>query len=190
MAAPAIVLARHGETEWSRDRRHTGRTDIPLTEKGREQAEALRAPLAGREFARVLVSPLSRARDTCELAGLGAGTELREELLEFDYGEAEGITTDQMRERIPDWSVWTHETPGGESPADVGRRLSPLVAELSETDADVALFAHGHVLRVLAALWCELDPADGRRVALSTGTLSVLGWEHEWRVVRSWNAPV
>lgn len=190
MAGAEIVLARHGETEWSRDRRHTGRTDIPLTDRGRGEAEALRAPLAERRFGRVLVSPLSRAVETCELAGLGDRAETRDELVEFDYGEAEGITTPQVRERIPGWTVWTHGSPGGEAPADVGARLAPLVDELAASDADVVVFAHGHVLRVLAALWIELEAVGGQRLALSTGTLSTLGWEHEARVLRSWNAPV
>jgi broad specificity phosphatase PhoE len=188
MSAPEIVLARHGETEWSRDHRHTGRTDLPLTENGRRQALALRERLGGRDFTRVLVSPLSRAVETCELAGLGERAELRPELVELDYGEAEGVTTAQMRERVPGWSVWTHEMPGGESLAEVGERLAPILAAMRETDGDMALFAHGHVLRVLSALWIGLAPAGGSRLALSTGTLSTLGWERETQVVRSWNA--
>jgi probable phosphoglycerate mutase len=183
-----VVLARHGETEWSRDMRHTGRTDVPLTERGREQAAALAPRLAERGFARVLVSPLSRAVETCELAGLGGRAERTDALLEFDYGDAEGKTTAQMRERVPDWTVWTHSTPGAETPDDVGARLAPLVAELVRADGDVAVFAHGHVLRVLAALWIESEPVEGSRFALSTGTLSTLGWERDARVFRAWNA--
>jgi broad specificity phosphatase PhoE len=183
-----IVLVRHGETEWSRDHRHTGRTDVPLTEAGRRQAELLRDRLADRSFARVLVSPLTRAVDTCELAGLGDRSERRPELMEFDYGEAEGLTTAQMRERTPGWTVWTHDTAGAESPADVGSRLESLLAELRDADGDVAICAHGHVLRVLAALWIGLPPVGGARFALSTGTLSVLGWERETEVVKRWNA--
>lgn len=185
-----IVLARHGETEWSRDRRHTGRTDLPLTEEGRRQAEALRRPLAGRSFARVLVSPLGRAVETCELAGLADRAERRPELVEFDYGEAEGVTTAQIRESIPGWTVWTHRDCGGESPADVSARLQPLLDELGEADGDVAIFAHGHMLRVLAAIWIGMPPEGGARLALSTGTLCTLGWEREIRVIRAWNTRV
>lgn len=181
------MLARHGETEWSRDLRHTGRTDIPLTEDGRRQATELGARLEGREFAKVLVSPLSRAVETCRLAGLGERAERRPELLELDYGEAEGLTTAQLRERLPGWTVWTHDTPGAETLEQVGARLEPLVAELRATDGDVAVFAHGHVLRVLAALWIGLPPRGGARLALATGTLSTLGWEHDTQVIRSWN---
>lgn len=188
MSSHEVVLARHGETEWSRDHRHTGRTDIPLTDEGRRQAEALGHRLSGRPFARVLVSPLSRALETCELAGLGARAEQRRELLEFAYGDAEGITTAEMRESVPGWSVWTHGSPGGESPADVGARLQPILAELRSPGGDVAVFAHGHLLRVLAALWIELPPEGGAHLVLSTGTLSALGWERGTPAIRAWNA--
>jgi broad specificity phosphatase PhoE len=184
---PEIWLARHGETEWSRDMRHTGRTDIPLTDSGREQARKLRRGLERHDFVRVITSPLSRAVETCELAGLGDRAERSDALLEWDYGEYEGLTTAQIRERRPDWVLWHDGCPGGESPTEVGDRVDPLVAELRESDGDVALFAHGHVLRVLAARWLELPPRDGALLALSTGTLSTLGWERETAVVRSWN---
>ncbi len=184
---PEIVLARHGETEWSRDRRHTGLTDVPLTEEGRRQAEALQPRLAGREFVKVLVSPLSRAVETCELAGLGDRAERRPELVELDYGDAEGLTTVQLRESYPGWTVWTHPTPGAETFEQVEARLRPLIAELSETDGDVAVFAHGHILRVLAALWIGMPPQGGARLALATGKLSALGWEHETQVIKAWN---
>ena len=187
MPAPEIVLVRHGETEWSRDLRHTGRTDVPLTERGREQAAALRPRLAERELARVLTSPLSRARETCELAGLGDRAEQRTELVELDYGDAEGLTTDQMRERDPDWTVWTHPTPGAETLDQVEARLEPLIAELRQAEGDVAIFAHGHVLRVLAALWIGLPPQGGSRLVLATGKLSALGWERETQAIRAWN---
>jgi broad specificity phosphatase PhoE len=187
MPSPQIVLIRHGETEWSRDRRHTGRTDVPLTDAGREQARALRGRLAQRSFRRVLVSPLSRATETCELAGMGGQAERRAELVEFDYGDSEGLTTAQMRERVPGWTVWTHATPGAESPDDVGARLQPALAELRGTDGDVAIFAHGHVLRVLAALWIGMRPAGGARLTLATGKLSLLGWEHETQAILAWN---
>jgi broad specificity phosphatase PhoE len=184
---PEIVLVRHGETEWSRDLRHTGRTNVPLTSEGRRQAAALKPRLADREFAKVLVSPLSRAVETCELAGLGVRTEPRPELVELDYGDAEGLTTAQMRERYPGWTVWTHPTPGAESFEQVEARLRPLIAELSSASGDVAIFAHGHILRVLAALWIGMPPQGGSRLALATGKLSALGWEHETQVIRAWN---
>jgi broad specificity phosphatase PhoE len=185
-----IVLVRHGETEWSRDWRHTGRTDIPLTEAGREQAKVLRAPLSDWKFARVYSSPLSRARDTCELAGLGDRAELTEALLEWDYGEYEGITTKEIREKRPDWFLWRDGCPGGETAEEVGARVDPLIAELKRAEGDVALFAHGHILRVLAARWLGLPPQDGKLLALSTARLSVLGYERETEVIRRWNAPV
>lgn len=167
--------------------RHTGRTEIPLTEIGREQARGLAARLADRRFERAFVSPLGRAGDTCRLAGFGDRAEVRDALVEFDYGEYEGLTTEQIRETVPGWSVWTHGSPGGETAADVGARLDPFVAELQQ-DGDALVFAHGHVLRVLAARWLGLPPQDGRMLALGTGTLSTLGWERETPVLRSWNA--
>jgi broad specificity phosphatase PhoE len=188
-ARPEIWLARHGATEWSRAMRHTGRTDIELTQRGREQAQGLRRGLEGREFARVITSPLSRAVETCALAGLGDGAERSDVLLEWDYGEYEGLTTPQIRERRPGWVLWRDGCPGGEAAVDVGARVDPLVAGLRETDGDVALFAHGHVLRVLAARWLGLEPQYGALLALATGTLSALGWEHETAVVRCWNVP-
>ena len=184
---PEIVLARHGETEWSRDLRHTGRTDVPLTDEGRRQAAALRPRLAGRSFDKVLVSPLSRAVETCELAGLGERAEQRPELVELDYGDAEGLTTVQLRERYPGWTVWTHPTPGAETFEQVEVRLRPVIAELAATGGGVAVFAHGHVLRVLAALWIGMAPQGGSRLALATGKLSTLGWEHETQVIKAWN---
>ena len=169
--------------------RHTGRSDIELTGNGREQARKLRRGLEGRDFARVVSSPLSRALETCELAGLGDDAELSDALLEWDYGEYEGLTTDQIREQRPDWVLWRDGCPGGETAADVGARVDPLAAELRQAAGDVALFAHGHVLRVLAARWLGLEPRSGALLALSTGTLSTLGWERESAVVRSWNFP-
>jgi broad specificity phosphatase PhoE len=188
--AVEIVLVRHGETEWSRDWRHTGRTDIPLTEAGREQAEVLREPLSEWSFARVYSSPLSRALETCRLAGLGDRAELTEALLEWDYGEYEGITTKEIRETRPDWFLWRDGCPGGETADEVGARVDALIAGLKGVEGDVALFAHGHILRVLAARWLRLPPQDGKLLALSTATLSVLGYERETEVIRRWNAPV
>jgi broad specificity phosphatase PhoE len=185
-----IVLARHGETEWSRDRRHTGRTDIPLTERGRREAAKLRDALAGRSFARVLSSPLGRALETCRLAGLGDRAELSDDLVEWDYGEYEGITTAEIREKRPDWNLWRDGCPGGETAADVGRRVDRVVAALDGLEGDAAVFAHGHLLRVLAARWLGLGPEAGALLALDTGTLSALGYERETRVITRWNVPV
>ena len=168
--------------------RHTGRTDVPLTEAGREEARALRERLADRSFSRVLVSPLARAHETCELAGLGASAETRDELVELDYGSYEGLTTAEIRETVPGWTVWTHGSPGGESAANAGARLDPLVEELAQIEADVAVFAHGHILRVLAARWLEQPAEFGARLTLATGRLSVLGWEREARAIRGWNS--
>jgi broad specificity phosphatase PhoE len=187
-AAPEIVLVRHGETEWSRDGKHTGTTDVPLTEEGRRQAGVVGDWLADREFARVLTSPLSRARETCRLAGLGDRAEPRDELVEWDYGDYEGLTTPEIRTERPDWYLWRDGCPGGETAADVARRVDRVVAELREADGDAAVFAHGHVLRVLGARWVALGPEAGALLALSTATLSVLGWERETAVIRVWNA--
>ena len=185
-----IVLARHGETEWSRDRRHTGRTDIPLTDNGRRQAAILRGALAGRSFARVLSSPLSRALDTCREAGLGDRAELTGDLCEWDYGEYEGITTAEIRARRPGWNLWRDGCPGGETAADVGRRVDRVLDSLAGLEGDAAVFAHGHVLRVLTARWLGLGPEAGALFKLDTGTLSTLGLERETRVITRWNAPV
>jgi len=180
---------RHGETEWSRTGRHTGRTDVPLTEEGRRQAELLAVSLAGRRFQRVLTSPLGRAAETCRLAGFEDAAEAREELVEWDYGEYEGLTTPDIRRERPDWVLWRDGCPGGEGADQVGERVDRLLADVSGSPGDMALFAHGHVLRVLAARWLGLAPRDGARLALDTATVSVLGWERETAVLRLWNVP-
>jgi broad specificity phosphatase PhoE len=185
-----IVLARHGETEWSRDRRHTGRTDIPLTDNGRRQAGVLGGALADRNFARVLSSPLSRALETCREAGLGERAGLTGDLCEWDYGEYEGITTAEIRTRRPGWNLWRDGCPGGETAADVGRRVDRVIESLAGLEGDAAVFAHGHVLRVLTARWLGLGPEAGALFKLDTGTLSALGYERETRVITRWNAPV
>jgi broad specificity phosphatase PhoE len=185
-----LVLARHGETEWSRDRRHTSRTDVPLTEPGRREAVLLRDALAAWSFERVLSSPLARALETCRLAGFGDRAELSDDLVEWDYGEYEGITTARIREERPGWNLWRDGCPGGETAAEVGRRVDRVIASLDGAEGDVALFAHGHVLRVLAARWTGLAPEAGALLKLDTGTLSALGYERETRVVTRWNAPV
>lgn len=181
-------LIRHAETEWSRSKRHTGRTDIPLTSEGRAAARALSGQLGGREWAAVWTSPLSRAVETCSLAGLGASAQLRDELLEWDYGAYEGVTTAGIRETRPGWYLWRDGCPGGESPFDVAARCDRLIGDLLAVEGDVALFGHGHALRMLAARWIELAPEGGGRLALSTGSVSVLGFEREVRVVWRWNA--
>jgi broad specificity phosphatase PhoE len=180
-------LIRHAETGWSKARRHTGRTDIPLTDEGREAARRLGERLADRSWAAVWTSPLSRARETCELAGLGDRAQERDELLEWDYGDYEGLTTPEIRQRRPGWYLWRDGCPGGESPADVAARCDRLIAELLTIDGDVALFAHSHILRMLAARWIEMAPDGGARLVLSTGSISVLGFERETRVIWRWN---
>jgi broad specificity phosphatase PhoE len=182
-----LVLVRHGETEWSRDGRHTGRTDVALTEDGRREAEHVRSLVERFSLRRVLSSPLSRALDTCRLAGLGDRVEQRDELLEWDYGDYEGLTTDRVHETRPGWMLWRDGCPGGEQPADVGARADRLLAEFDGEQGDVAVFGHGHMLRVLTARWLALAPAEGARFALGTATLSVLGWEHDWHAIRAWN---
>jgi broad specificity phosphatase PhoE len=185
-----VVLVRHGQTEWSRDLRHTGRTDVPLTDEGRAQAERLDGPLRDWNFNRVLTSPLSRALDTCRLAGFGDSAELTDALLEWDYGDYEGETTPQISEARPGWNLWRDGCPGGESSADVGARVDPLISELKASEGDVLVFAHGHLLRVLAARWLELPPEGGAHFWLATATISVLGFERETPAFRRWNAPV
>jgi broad specificity phosphatase PhoE len=182
-----VWLVRHAETEWSLSGRHTGRTDIPLTDAGRARARELGERLAGRDFALVLTSPLQRARETCELAGLGAHAQVRDDLLEWDYGDYEGVTTAEIRRERPDWFLWRDGCPNGERPEDVQRRADRVIAEILGVDGDAALFSHGHFLRALGARWIELPVAQGGRLALSTGSISVLGFEREVRVVWRWN---
>jgi len=183
-----VVVVRHGETEWSRTGRHTGRSDIPLTENGERQARAVGEALHRREFALVVSSPLIRARETARLAGFEP--ELRDDLAEWDYGEYDGLTTPQIREQVPDWTIWGYGAVGGESVEQLAARADRVVAELLAVDGDVLVFSHGHFLRVLTARWLELGAADGRLFALDSGTLSTLGFEREQRVIRSWNVPV
>jgi probable phosphoglycerate mutase len=187
--ATTLVLVRHGETEWSKSGQHTGRTDIPLTDRGRDEALALRDRLDGWTFARVLSSPLSRALDTARLAGFADDVETDEDLLEWDYGDYEGLTTEEIRSRRPRWSLWADGTPGGESAATVGTRVDRTIKELRDADGDDLLFAHGHVLRVLTARWIGLPPTDGRLFALDPATISVLSYERETPVIECWNSP-
>jgi broad specificity phosphatase PhoE len=189
MPAPSeVVFVRHGETEWSRDGRHTGRTDVPLTDEGRRQAEALAEALRGRELALVLTSPLARALETCRLAGLGDRAKVRDELQEWDYGAYDGRTTAEIRAEQPGWTLWRDSAPGGETAGDVGRRADRVLAELRAAAGDAAVFGHGHMLRVLAARWIGLEPEQGALLALDTATLSVLGYERERAVLRRWNS--
>jgi probable phosphoglycerate mutase len=178
-----IVLVRHGQTEWSLSGKHTSTTDLPLTEEGRRAARAL--PLREREFALVLTSPRLRARETCELAGLEG--EVDDDLAEFDYGEYEGLSTKEIRAGRPGWSLWTDGAPGGETAEQVGARVDRVIARCLAADGDVALFAHGHVLRVLGARWLELAPARGGSFGLDTASICELGFEREIRVVWKWN---
>jgi broad specificity phosphatase PhoE len=186
-----LWLVRHGETEWSLDGRHTSTTDIPLTAHGRKRAEELRDFLGGRKFAAVYESPMLRAKETCVIAGYGDVAVVEDGLKEWNYGEAEGKTTAQMREVYgPGWSVWTSELKDGEAVEAVGVRCDGVIARalaVAGESGQVALFAHAHVLRILAARWIGLPAVDGKMFALGTGSLSVLGFERETRVVKKWN---
>lgn len=182
-----LWLIRHGETEWSAAKRHTGRTDIPLTPAGERQAAALSPSLAGRQFASVLCSPLRRARRTCELAGYSDTASMTEDLLEWDYGIYEGKTTQEMRLEQPEWSIWTADVINGESIEQVGRRAQQVIQRALEVDGDVILFAHAHFLRILTACWLGLRPDAGRLFVLRTASVSTLGFEHERRVITRWN---
>jgi broad specificity phosphatase PhoE len=187
---PELVLVRHGETEWTLAGKHTGRTDIPLTERGREQARAVGAAVRGRRFALVLTSPLARAAETCRLAGSGEAAAPRDELMEWDYGAYEGRTTVEIRTERPGWSLWRDGVPEGETAAEVAARVDRVIAEVRSPAGDVIVFAHGHVLRVLAARWLGLEPEAGRLFALDPATVSILGYERETSVIRVWNESV
>ncbi len=186
-----IVLIRHGQTEWSAAGRHTSTTDLPLTPEGERQAAALHDTLAKRDFVAVLCSPRQRARRTAELAGLGI-TRVDDDLVEWAYGAYEGITSAEIRRERPDWDLWHDGCPGGESPAQVQDRVDRLLATVAPVLAqgDVALVGHGHCLRVVGARWARLPVTAGGALALDTGTLSRLGYEHERPVIRGWNAQV
>ncbi len=183
-----ILIVRHGETEWSLSGQHTSRTDLPLLPEGRRRASEIGTELAGREFALVLCSPLLRARETCELAGLGDQAELTDDLREWDYGEYEGLTTPQIHERNPNWNLWGDGCPGGERPDQVGQRADRVIARLLSVDGDTVAFAHGHILRVLTARWLEMEPAAGARWVLGAGSTGLLGYERDTRVIQRWNA--
>jgi probable phosphoglycerate mutase len=187
---PTVWLARHGETEWSANGRHTGRTDLPLTPRGEEAARQLGERLRGRSFARVLTSPLLRARQTGELAGFAGRLEIDPDLTEWDYGSYEGKRSAEIQAGRPDWQLFTDGAPGGESPAEVVARADRVISRLRSAAAgDVLVFAHGHFLRVLAVRWIGLPVAEGRHFLLGTAALSALGYDHgpDEPAIRLWN---
>ena len=188
-----VVLVRHGETTWSLSGQHTGLTDIPLTARGENQAKVLAPLLSTQRFSRVLVSPLQRARRTCELAGLGDLAEVDPDLVEWNYGAYEGLTTEQIRHSNPDWQVFANGCPEGETPQQVGERVDRVLARLRQAvvpDGPTILFAHGHLLRVVAARWLELPPGEGGRFLLDTATLNVLSHYRGVAALGCWNAQV
>jgi broad specificity phosphatase PhoE len=186
---PRAWLVRHGETAWSKAGKHTSFTDIPLTARGREEAELVKTRLGTRRFALVLSSPRIRALDTARLAGFADTVETSEDLAEWNYGIYEGRTTADIRLTEPDWSVWTQEVTGGETASQIAARVDRVIERLRASDGDALLFAHKHVLRVLAARWLDLPPIEGRHLALDTATISILGWEREDPVIERWNEP-
>ena len=185
-----VFAIRHGETKWSLSGQHTGTTDIALTDNGRRIAERMRPLLAANPFRLVFCSPMRRARETCELAGLGENAVIDSDLIEWNYGEYEGLTPKQIHEVAPGWLLFQDGCPGGESPEQVGARVDRVIARVRGAEGDIALFAHGHVLRVLAARWIGLPPSGGQHFLLNTGTLSVLGYYREIPAVRIWNGPL
>jgi len=184
---PEVVVVRHGETAWSKSGQHTGRTDIPLTDRGRDQARRVGELLAGRTFALVLTSPLDRAEETCRLAGFSDHAQVDPDMVEWDYGDMEGRTTVDIRKEYSGWTVWSGPIPGGETIDEVAARADRVITRCLAANGDVALFGHGHALRILAARWCELAPTEGSRFPLGTATLCELGWEHEYRTLSVWN---
>jgi probable phosphoglycerate mutase len=186
---PIAYLARHGETAWSLTGQHTGRTDLPLTERGERNARALGERLKGLKFAKVFTSPLQRARRTCELAGFRGAVEVDRDLLEWNYGDYEGRRTSEIHAERPDWDLFRDGCPGGESPEQVGARADHVVSRVRAVEGNVLLFSSGHILRVLAARWLDLEPAGGRYFLLSTASLSALGYEHNRRhpVIQFWD---
>jgi broad specificity phosphatase PhoE len=185
--AGELWLIRHGETAWSLSGAHTGRTDLPLLPLGEAKAAALRGKLAGHNFALVLTSPLQRARRTCELAGLGQSAQIEPNLLEWDYGAYEGRTSDDITREHPGWFLFRDGVPGGETIEQVAARARNVIRRALDQDGDVALFAHGHILRILTACWLEMPPDAARFFALGTASISTLGHEHETRVIVRWN---
>ena len=185
-----VFAIRHGETTWSLNGQHTGTTDIPLTDSGRRLAARMRPVLATNTFGLVLCSPMQRARDTCELAGLGDSAIIDSDLVEWNYGEYEGLTPNQIQEAAPGWLIFRDGCPGGEAPEQVGARVDRVIARSRAAAGNTALFAHGHLLRVFAARWIGLPAAGGQHFVLNTGTLCELGYYHEIPAVRIWNGPL
>jgi probable phosphoglycerate mutase len=190
MPTQQVYLIRHGETEWSLSGQHTGTTDIPLTENGRQVARLLKPVLAKETFARVWTSPLRRARDTCELAGFGERAEIDRDLMEWNYGEYEGLTPKQIHAQAPGWMIFSDGCPGGEDPEEIGARADRVIAKVRAVEGNVALFAHGHIFRVFAARWLGLPATAGRHFLLDTATLNILGYYREIPAVKRWNATV
>jgi probable phosphoglycerate mutase len=190
MTVQLVCLIRHGETEWSLSGQHTGVTDIPLTENGRKVAKLLAPVLARENFALVLTSPLWRARETCELAGLGDRAEIDHDLIEWNYGEYEGLTPKQIHGRAPGWVLFSDGCPGGETPEQIGARVDRVITRARAVDGHVALFAHGHIFRVFAARWLGLPANAGCHFLLDTATLSVLSYYRGIPAVKRWNAPL
>jgi len=192
MSSQKVLLIRHGETEWSLNRRHTGTTDIPLTKNGREVASLLQPILAKHVFAFVLTSPLLRARETCRLAGLGDRAHIDPDLMEWNYGEYEGLTPAQIHAKRPDWMLFSDGCPGGESPEQVEARIDRVIARIRAVaaGANIAVFAHGHLIRAFAARWLGLRAADGRFFLLDPATINVLSFYRTVPAVKHWNAPI
>jgi probable phosphoglycerate mutase len=188
VTAPDIWLVRHGATEWSADGRHTGRTDVPLTAEGRSEAAGLYRELDRQRFALVLTSPLGRARETAKLAGF-ADAEVDHDLHEWDYGDYEGLTSGQIQEQVPGWTVFTGISPSGETVEHVGERAERLLARCDGVDGRVLLFSHGHFLRALTGVALGFGARDGAHFALDPATVSVIGTEHDERALRRWNHP-
>ena len=185
---PLLYVVRHGATEWSRSGQHTGRTDLPLLPEGEEQARATGSLLANIDFSLVLCSPMQRARRTCELAGLLDRAVTDNDLQEWDYGDYEGVTTSTIRETVPGWTVWSGTCPNGETIEQVSKRADRVIERVRNESGNTIVFAHGHILRILTARWCELDPVEGKRFILDPATLSILGWERETPAIRQWNS--
>ena len=186
-----LWLLRHGATEWALNGRHTGSTDLPLLPEGEAEARALGPVLSQQTFAAVFSSPLQRAQRTCELAGLGDQMQICDDIIEWNYGDYEGITTATIRETVPDWTVWSHGCPKGENAQQVEVRCANAISTALAVpgDGDVALFAHGHILRALAGTWLGLGATGGQLLRLGTASVSILGWERETRAIQRWNAP-
>jgi broad specificity phosphatase PhoE len=186
---PVTFLARHGETEWSRDGRHTGRTDLPLTPQGERNAQRIRERLAGLVFVKVLTSPLQRAKRTCDLAGFGEVAEVDPDLVEWNYGDYEGIRTVEIHKKRPDWALFRDGCPNGESPVDVGTRADRVVARIRAIKGNVLIFSSGHFLRVLATRWLGLEPLIGKYLMLDTASVSALSYEHDLSnpTIKFWN---